>query len=111
MPQEPARVPALAVAATPGYLAAIPQPTPDYEARDRRIIELKQEASTLDDFARNVRANPGVSHWAEPGHYRYEAWRYQRNGWTDSESLNKYLKWLDQRRDEVRREKWRLEGR
>lgn len=107
MHYEPPRVPA----AVAGYPPPPTVPTPDYAARDRQIAELKRRSDSLDDLARNVRANSGNSHASDTGFPDYQAWRHQHNGWTNSESLNQYLKALDQHRDEVRREKWRLEGR
>ena len=95
----------------PNYSPPSAPATPDYAARDRRIAELKRESDALDDLARNVRANSGVSHFTGTQFPDYWAWRHQHHGWTNSESLNQYLKALDQYRNEVRREKWRLEGR
>lgn len=104
---EPPQVPAVA----PNYPPPPATPAPDYAARDRRIAELKRESDALDDHARNVRTNSGVSHLTGTQFPDYWAWRHQHNGWTNSGSLNQYLKSLDQYRNEVRREKWRLEGR
>ncbi len=104
---EPPRVPA----AAPNYPPPLAIPAPDYVARDLRIAELKYEAEALDGFVRQIRNNPYVSHDAEPGGYVYQAWRYTRGNLLVQEKFDPYMKWLDQRRDEVRREKWRLEGR
>lgn len=98
-----------AIRAAPAVAPAIP--APDYGARDRRITELKQEAEALDDFVRQIRNNPYVNHYAEPGNYVYEHWRYHRGNWLIQERFDSLMKQLDQRRNEVRREKWRLEGR
>lgn len=95
----------------PAAPAVALSPAPDYAARDRRVESLKQEMNSLDDFIRQIRNNPYASHRAEPGHYHYEYWQYTRGNWLIQEHFEPYMKWLDARRDDLRREKWRLEGR
>ncbi|MBV9656602.1 MAG: hypothetical protein JO295_00700 [Verrucomicrobia bacterium] len=118
--QEPSAVPRASRSAALPYVApmplplpppASPLPTPDFAARDRRIAELKEEAEALDNFIRQIRNNPYVSHSAEPGHYGYYAWQFVRGSFLLQEKFDPYMKRLDKRRDELRREKWQLEGR
>ncbi len=78
-------------------------PAIDYQAKDRRIKELKDRMDALDEDIRRIRTNPKNSGcwWHYYGSY---------NG-LDQQKLDAYLKQLDDQRNELRREKWRLEGR
>lgn len=75
----------------------------DYAARDRQIASLKQRIDQLDEDVRIVRTNPQTSP------YR---WRYQWHGnRVDQITYDAYLRRLDDERNDLRRQKWQLEGR
>ena len=79
------------------------QPTPDYAARDRQIQSLKTQVDALDEQIRCIRTNPKDNrYW----------WHYSgsSNG-IDQQKLDAYLNQLDVQRNELRRQKWQLEGR
>jgi hypothetical protein len=74
------------------------------EEKVRRIANLTAQVNDLDEQVRSIRVNPrGNAAW----------WRYSRSGGSgvDQAALDRYLKELDARRNNLRREKWRLEGR
>ncbi len=75
----------------------------DYQAKDQRIKELKDHIDALDEEVRRIRTNPKDSrYW----------WHYAgRFNGIDQQAFDNYLKQLDQQRNDLRREKWRLEGR
>ena len=78
-----------------------PLPTPvDYAARDRQIADLQKRIDQLDETVRQVRANP---------HYYGSV-----SGSTNTarqQSSDAYLDQLDKQRNDLRRQKWALEGR
>lgn len=90
----PALMPARAFALTPPV---------DYAARDRQIASLKRQIDDLDERMRVLRTNPND---------RYDWWYYRgvRYG-RDQLSFDAYMKRLDEDRNELRRQKWQLEGR
>ena len=95
--------PALPAPESVSRAAATPAAT-DYAARDRQIQSLKTQVDDLSEQVRRIRENPRD--------YRYY-WRYassQYNG-VDQAKLDVYLKELDRQRDDLRRQKWALEGR
>ena len=105
----PAMTPARRVAASapPAPLAMAapatvyrPPPTPDYAARDRQIADLKQRIEAIDEKMRQARANP-------------QRYGFIRNSTDTSrqQSSDAYLAQLDQERNDLRRQKWQLEGR
>ena len=83
--------------------AATPYPVVDYAVRDRQIADLKRRIDALDEDIRVIRTNPrGYKYW----------WYYQWNGnRVDEASLNAYIDKLDKERNDLRRQKWQLEGR
>ena len=75
-----------------------------YQEKDHRIQDLKTRMDALDDDIRLIQTNPQDSrYW----------WHYagRGNGYVNLEKRDAYLKQLDQQRNDLRREKWRLEGR
>ena len=86
--------------------AATPAPPPpvDYAAKDREIPSLKTRIDALDDQMRCIRTNP------DRNPYR----PYYRIGTSGSDyrpTLEEYLDRVDQQRNDLRRQKWQLEGR
>ncbi len=80
---------------------ALAQPTPiDYAARDRKIADLRKRLDDLDEQVRRVRADP---HWQ--GMVKGSTYT------TNQQASDAYLKELDRQRDDLRRQKWALEGR
>ena len=95
-------VPARPASASP--LGAATPATIDPAARDRQVQNLKTQIDDLSEQVRRIRENPRD--------YRYY-WQYassQYNG-VDQAKLDAYLKELDRQRDDLRRQKWALEGR
>ena len=76
----------------------------DHAARDRQIEDLKSRIETLDEEVRCVREHPTDSryYW----HYYSSAYRG-----VDQAKRDAYLKELDKQRNDLRRQKWALEGR
>ena len=95
-----------AVVPPPSYVsAATPVPTVDYAARDRRVAALKKQIDTLDEEIRVARSRPNDY---------YRSGRYYNtygDGTSRQQAADGYIKGLEDRRDELRREKWQLEGR
>ena len=96
------------VGAQPLMLAAVaqqpaPAATPDYAARDRQIQGLKTQINALDEQVRCIRTNPKDHRywWHYSGHF---------DG-LDQQKLDAYLNDLDKQRNDLRRQKWQLEGR
>ena len=79
--------------------AAVPTPA-DYAARDRQIAELKRRIEDIDETIRRVRADP---HW----------YGMIKNSTATSrqQTSDAYLDQLDKQRNDLRRQKWALEGR
>ncbi len=80
-----------------------PAATPDYAARDRQIQSLRTQIDALDEQVRCIRTNPkDRRYW----------WHYSGsfNG-LDQQKLDAYLDDLDKQRNDLRRQKWQLEGR
>ena len=94
----------VAAPAMPVTHPAVPQvamPTPvDYAARDRKIVDLKQRMEEIDETIRQVRANP---HWYGIVKNSTDTSRQQAS--------DAYLDQLDKQRNDLRRQKWALEGR
>ncbi len=81
--------------------APVAMPTPvNYAARDRQIADLKQRIEEIDETIRRVRADP---HW----------YGIIKNSTATSrqQSSDAYLDQLDKQRNDLRRQKWALEGR
>ena len=95
-----AAAPAMPLTWTPPP-AAMPTPV-DYAARDRRIADLKARMEALDEDVRIVR-----EHSTDSRYY----WHYSSSRGVDQARRDAYLKELDQQRNDLRREKWALEGR
>ncbi len=108
-----------AVSATPPPVARTPAPvqaprvttstpaapTPvDYAARDRQIADLKSRMEALDEQVRRVREHP--ADYRSYGNYASSGYHG-----VDQAKLDAYLKELDRQRDDLRRQKWALEGR
>lgn len=82
---------------------ATPFPTIDYAARDRQVAYLKKRIDELDEKMRVVRTNPRDSrYW-----YCY-AGPYGR---VDQLRYDAFMKRIDDERNDLRRQKWQLEGR
>ena len=84
--------------------AAVPTQAPvDYTAKTRQIEDLKTQINALDEEVRVIRTNPKDNRywWHYPG----------RSNGIDQQALDGYLKQLDKQRNDLRREKWALEGR
>ena len=96
----PAPPPTAAV--QPAYQPA-PVATPDYAARDRQIQGLKTQIDALDEQVRCIRTNPRDN--------RYWYYYYGRSNGIDQQALDAYLNNLDKQRNDLRRQKWQLEGR
>lgn len=80
---------------------AFSEPTPvDYNARARQISELASQIERLDETVRRVRADP---HW-------YGIIKGSTNI-SRQQASDSYLAELDRQRNELRRQKWALEGR
>ena len=97
-------LPRAAVLATP---RAVPTPTPvDYAAKDRQIKSLQLQIDAIDAEILRVRNHPSFNPFLIGG-------SYNGRGYHDGEesSLKKYLDQLDQQRNDLRRQKWQLEGR
>ena len=95
--------PALPVSELHPRAAAAPAAI-DYAALDRQVQSLKTQIDDLSEQVRCIRENPRD--------YRYY-WRYassQYNG-VDQAMLDAYLKELYRQRDDLRLQKWALEGR
>lgn len=76
----------------------------DRAARDRQVKNLQKQIDDLDEQIRYARAHPDS--YSPLGTYNGRG--YLRG----SESpLKKYLDQLDQQRNDLRRQKWQLEGR
>ncbi len=86
-------------------MEGVPNSPVNYQEKDRRIKELKDQGDALDEDVRRIRNNPR----SYPSWYSY----YSGNGYNgiDQQRLASYLKILDERRNDLRRKKWRLEGR
>ena len=83
--------------------AATPYPVVDYAARDRQIADLKGRIDALDEQMRVVRSTP------RDGRYW---WHYGgTNGRVDQQRYDAYCQQIDNERNDLRRQKWRLEGR
>ena len=99
----PTAVPALPVTQLPAPVTPLPAPV-DHAERDRQVQNLKSQIDALDEQVRRIRENPKDSrYW----------WHYsspQYNG-IDQARLDAYLKELDCQRNDLRRQKWALEGR
>ncbi len=84
---------------------ALPLPTPvDYAARDRQIKNLQSQIDSIDAQIMQIRNRPG------------ERWQWgiydgPNNRYDDGSAMKKVLDRLDQQRNDLRREKWKLEGR
>ena len=85
--------------------AATPFPTVDYAARDRQVAALKKRIDNLDDQIRVARSRP--NDYPYSGRYYY----YRNDGMSQQQSADGYIKGLEEQRDELRRQKWQLEGR
>ena len=80
---------------------AVPMPTPvDYAARDREIAALKRQTDQIDETIRRVRADPHY-YGLIPG----------STNTARQQSSDAYLEQLDKQRNDLRRQKWALEGR
>ena len=79
----------------PSYAA----PPVDYAARDRQIASLQARIDDLDERIRRIRTNPD----------RY--WYNRDYGVDRQQGMDRYLSQLDKERNELRRQKWQLEGR
>ena len=93
------RAPAMPISQPVASSAAMPIPV-DYAARDRRIASLKQQIEEIDETMRRVRADP---HWYGIVKNSTDTSRQQAS--------DVYLARLDKQRNDLRREKWALEGR
>ena len=99
----PTAVPALPVTRLPAT-AAPPPPPVDHATVDRQVQNLKSQIDALDEQVRRIRENPKDSqYW-----WHYSSSQY--NG-IDQAKLDAYLKELDRQRNDLRRQKWALEGR
>ncbi len=98
-----ARPVAIAAAATQPVYQPAPVATPDYAARDRQVQSLKTQIDALDEQVRSIRANPKDN--------RYWWHYYGRFNGIDQQKLDAYLNTLDQERNDLRRQKWQVEGR
>lgn len=78
-------------------------PVIDHAARDRQIAALKTRIDQLDEDMRIARSRPQDYHSR-----RQFQWHGNR---VDQTSYDAYLKRLDAQRDDLRRQKWQLEGR
>lgn len=87
----------LPVAYQPATQQTTPLATPDFAARDHQVQNLKSQIDALDEQIRSIRTNPE--------HNPYWLAYYNQ------QSRDAYLKQLDQQRDDLRRQKWQLEGR
>ena len=103
-PAAPARqwvVAAPAMPMTQAVVAPVAMPTPvDYAVRDRQIADLKRRIEEIDEMIRRVRADP---HWYGIIKNSTDTSRQQ--------SSDAYLDQLDKQRNDLRRQKWALEGR
>ena len=92
-------IPAVRTPSQPVYQPA-PTATPDYAARDRQITDLQRRIDAIDEQIRQIRADP---HW----------YGYIRNSTNTSQqqASDGLLARLDAERNELRRQKWQLEGR
>ncbi len=83
----------------------VPPPAPvDYAAKDRQIHDLQQQMDRIDEQILFARAHP--SNYSYLGTYNGPGARYG-----EESPFKKYLDGLDKQRNDLRREKWRLEGR
>ncbi len=91
--------PALPVTRLPTPSAPVLTPM-DYAARDRQIGDLQRRIDQIDETIRRVRADP---HW----------YGIIKNSTATSrqQSSDAYLDQLDKQRNDLRRQKWALEGR
>ncbi len=87
----------------PTYVPPVtPVPVVDYAARDREIARLKKQIDDLDEKMRVVRTNPRDSrYW----------WHYASDYGTNQRSYDACMKQIDDERNDLRRQKWALEGR
>ncbi len=99
----PPAAPAMPLSQAVPASAAMPTPV-DYQARDRQIENLKSQIDALDEQVRRIRVNPNDSRYR----WRYDSSRFHG---IDQAALDAYLKELDRQRNELRRQKWTLEGR
>ncbi len=84
---------------------SMPVPAPvDYAAKDRRIRDLQTQIDALDQQILYARGHPESYLYLGP--YNGGGIRYG-----EESPLKKYLDGLDKQRNDLRREKWRLEGR
>ena len=91
------------VATAPPPAVEVRAPGMSAEDKDRRVEELKRQIDALDEKLRRIRVNPrGSPDW----------WHYSgRDNGINQQALDDYQKQLDRERNDLRREKWRLEGR
>ena len=92
---------------TPSPVVNVPPPAPvDYAARDRQIHDLQSRIDAIDAQILQFRNHPSSHPFLLSG-------TYNGRGHNDGEesSFKKYLDDLDKQRNDLRREKWRLEGR
>ena len=99
-PLAAARTPAPSQTVRATALATV-LPTPvDHAARDRQVADLKTRMEALDETVRRVRADP---HWYGSVKGSTDTSRQQAS--------DAYLADLDRQRNDLRRQKWALEGR
>lgn len=98
-PQMVATAPAFPVTQAAGPAVPIPAPV-NYAVRDRQIADLKARIEQIDETIRRVRADP---------HY-YGLIKGSTNT-ARQQSSDEYLDQLDKQRNDLRRQKWALEGR
>ena len=84
---------------------ATPYPVVDYAARDRKVASLKKQIDALDEQIRVARSHPNDYLW--PGVY----YRHSGDGTSRQQAADEYIKGLEDQRDDLRRQKWQLEGR
>ncbi len=87
--------------APPQAFPVVTAPVIDYAARDRQIAQLKRQIDDLDERMRVARNNP------ERIYYGRYSLRYSN----EQEKRDAYMKRLDDERNDLRRQKWQLEGR
>ena len=74
-------------------------PPVDYAARDRQVASLQTHIDELDERIRRIRTNPD------------QYWYHRDYGVNRQQGMDRYLNQLDKERNELRRQKWQLEGR
>ena len=85
--------------------AATPYPTVDYAARDRQVASLKKQIDSLDDQIRVARSRP--NDYIYPGVYGTHC----GDSTSRQQAADGYIKSLEEERDNLRHQKWQLEGR